>query len=584
MRDLFIGFDANGRKLYLTPEQRKSTHMHVIGTTGSGKSKFLEWMIRGDIRNGEGLCLIDRHGSLYEDVVKWCAYHNLLDRDIILLNPSEGDYVKGFNPFQKSQAELSVQIDNQITVILRAWGTENTDETPSLERWLRCVMEAIVEKEQSIVASEYLIDFFEPEVRDYLTSSLSRQLTQSDWRSISEAKTPRQFYIDMQMLSTRNRLTRFLCSPQICRFMGMQDNNIDIGEIMDQGKILLVNLRPSDYLSRQNSKVFGALLVNEFFEQAFRRKRDPFGNPPKPFYVYIDEFQEFVNTPDIAEMLDEVRKCGVHLILAHQRFGQIERASEDLLDAVLTNAKIRAVFGGSRRETAKLLVEEMFVNQLDLKEIKKAIWTTKFWPVYGRDKVYGAGHGSQAGTSASSGLSLGQSMQFTSGEGWFGLPVEVGSTTSQVDLSGSTSFEGESDFESEADIPIFYPMPFEELSSLEYWSLEEQIWRMSEALKGQFTRHCFVQVPGQKTQPMLVPLVREYNLFQEVLIEYQQELYNQIRALPAATVDKLLGQAREQLELKAQELALTQPRKRVGRLERVTSRKIPKLSAKVMRE
>lgn len=559
MSNLFIGFDAHGKKLYLTPEQR-ATHMHVIGSTQSGKSKFLEWIIRGDIKNGEGLCLIDPHGTLYEEIIRWCAYRNLLDQNIILLNPSNGDYVKGFNPFRKTQADLSVQINNQIIAILRAWGAENTDQTPSLERWLRCVLEAIVENNQTIVAVEYLIDFFEPEVRGYLTSSLSRRLTQSDWKSIAGAKNPRQFYIDMQMLSTRNRLTRFLGSDQICRFMGMKDNNIGIGDIMDQGKILLVNLRPSDYLSRQDSKLFGALLVNEFFEEALRRERDPLGNPPDPFYLYVDEFQNFVSTPDIGDMLDQVRKFGLHLILAHQRLGQIERAVEDVIDAVFTNAKVRAVFGGLKRDAAKLVAEEMFVNQLNLKEIKKAIWTTKFWPVYGRDKVYTRGEGSQTGTSASSGLSLGESTKFTSGEGWFGLPVEAGSMTSEVGVSGSAQSKGESEFEGEADIPIFYPVPFKELSSVEHWSLEEQIWRMSDALKGQFARHCFVQVPGQKTQPMLVPFVKEYHMFNKDLLQYKKIVNHQVKALPTNEVDKLLEEQTKQLELVAKNNEKIEPK------------------------
>jgi hypothetical protein len=132
MKGLFIGFDANGREIYL--DFKENPHFHVIGSTRTGKSKLLEWMIRQNIKNGEGFCLIDPHGFLYDDIVKWCTYH-YFDEDIILLNPSEGDYVNGFNPFRRSQAELSVQIDNQITVILRAWGATDSNETPSLERW-----------------------------------------------------------------------------------------------------------------------------------------------------------------------------------------------------------------------------------------------------------------------------------------------------------------------------------------------------------------------------------------------------------------------------------------------------------------
>jgi hypothetical protein len=545
MNKLFIGFDANGKKIYLTPEDR-ATHMHVIGSSGSGKSKFLEWMIRGDIKNGQGLCLIDPHGTLYEDIVKWTGYHWLTDREIILLNPSSGDHVVGFNPFRKTEGDIAVQVDYQITATIRAWGLENTDETPTLERWLRCIFQALIEKNQTISAARYLINYFEDEVRQYLTSKLSKEIIRQEWRELSASKTPKQF--QDEILSTKNKLFRFLCSDQIQRFMGLTEPVLDLGKIMDEGKILLVNLADSDELSRDNSRLFGALLVNEFFQQAKRRKRDQWGNPPKPFHLYIDEFQNFV-TPDIGYILDQTRKFGLHVILAHQRLGQMEERDKDVIDAVLTNAKIKAVFGGLRRKDARLMVEEIFVNQLNLKEIKKAIYQTKFWPKYSRDKVYTTSHSHGSGESTSEAISIGTSDQFTEGEGWFGAPGLTSTTESQASGSASGQMEADTYGDAEADIPIFIPVPFKELTSEEYWSLEEQIWRMSDALKEQFPRHCFIKVLNQKTQPMLVPMVKEYHLFEKDLLKYQKELYAQVKALPRQDVDKLLEEQKEDLEI-----------------------------------
>jgi len=334
MKGLFIGFDANGKKIFSTPEDRASTHMHVIGSSGSGKSKFLEWMIREDIKNGQGLCLIDPEGTLYEDIVQWAGYHWLTDRGIILLNPSSADHVIGFNPFRDIGGDIAVQVDYQITATIRAWGLENTDETPTLERWLRCIFQTLIEKRQTIIAARYLINYFENEVRDYLTSELSKEIIQEEWKELSSSKTPKQF--QDEILSTKNKLFRFLCSDQIQRFMGLNEPALDIGKIMDEGKILLVNLADSESLSHANATLFGALLVNEFFQQAKKRKNDQWGNEPKPFYLYIDEFQDFVTTPDIGRMLDQVRKRGLHLILAHQRFGQIETKQADVIESVST--------------------------------------------------------------------------------------------------------------------------------------------------------------------------------------------------------------------------------------------------------
>lgn len=542
MANLFIGYNAKEKKMHLAHDVRK-THMHVIGSTGTGKSKFLEWMIREDIKKGHGLCLIDPHGSLYENIIKWCAYHNIKDRDIILINPSRGDHVIGFNPFNRFAEDVSVQVDYMITATIRAWDMEGTDETPTLERWLRCIYQTLVEKSVSLLAAEFLIDHYEATVREYLTSNLSNRLITSEWKRID---TARQRQFDDEIISTKNRLMRFLCSNQVCRFMGLSNFNIDLREAMDEGKVILVNLAESDHLSHYNAKLFGALLINEFCQQAKRRKDDEYGNPPRPFYLYMDEFQNFIGL-DVATGLDELRKFGLHFILAHQRLGQVGGKDSDIIDAILHNTKIRAVFGGLRREDAILMVEEMFVNQLDLKQVKKAIYQTKFWPKYGRDKVY----------SKTEGYSIvSATHNAPPGDGWFDSfeePTVLSTTNSNSDSDGDGNFEGYSSTQGEADIPIFIPVPFKEISSMEYWSLDEVKWQMSDALKGQFSRHCFIQIPEQETQPMLVPLVKNLYVEQEEIAEYEQYLYEQSKALPALEVDRLIVEERKMLEQKALE-------------------------------
>src|SRR5688572_27325558 len=95
--EMVLGWRADGRSVVLSPEMRRTTHMHVIGGSGTGKSKFLEWMIRSDLRDGRGLCLIDWHGTLYNDVLRSCAYHDVGAngdfRSVVLLNPSQPDFI-----------------------------------------------------------------------------------------------------------------------------------------------------------------------------------------------------------------------------------------------------------------------------------------------------------------------------------------------------------------------------------------------------------------------------------------------------------------------------------------------------------
>jgi hypothetical protein len=299
--------------------------------------------------------------------------------------------------------------------------------------------------------------------------------------------------------------------------MGLPDRTLDLKAIMDEGKVLLVNLAPSDDLSEENARVFGALLVNEFFECARRRQKDIRGRDPKPFYLYMDEFQNFVSL-DIADMLDQVRKFGLFAVLSHQRFGQL---GENITDAVLTNCRIKAVFGGLTAASARLMAEEMFINKLDTKKIKVAIYQTKFWPKEETRQVrtHSTSHTSSSGwneSSATGSFSGNSTGEFFGPDQWFSSPGAMGSSSgesrgsSSMSGSGSSGSDSYGESDSVADIPVFVPVPFQELSSVQYYSLDEQLTELTAALKEQYARHCFIKLPGEDTQPLLVPKVEQF--------------------------------------------------------------------------
>jgi hypothetical protein len=528
--------------------------MHVIGSSGSGKSKFLEWMIRGDLRNRQGFALLDPHGTLYHDVLQYCAHH-VLDREVILLDLSQPDSIIGFNPFQRPpDGDISVHVDRRITATMHAWNTPNTDETPTLARTLRLIYTVMLETNLSLPQVAHLIDFNADEIRDHLIDQLATPIVQKEWRELQSLKA--REWRD-ETLSAKNRLFKFLTSPTLARFMGVEGRSLNLREIMDQGKVLLVNIAPSDHLSHENARVFGALLVNEFFECALRRKKDRFGNDPSPYYLYMDEFQNFVSL-DIAEMLDQVRKFGLFQVFSHQRFGHLD---ENLIDAALTNCKIKAVFGGLPYENAERMARELFIGELDPKKIKAAIYQTKFWPKYSRDKIYTKtiSHSSVSGTTSSSASGF---MSTTSaGEAfgpsdWFSTPVQVGAST--FDSSGFSEMSGTSelnadtysDSEGEADVPIFIPGPFQELSSQQYYSIEEQVVELTAALKEQYGRHCFIKIHNEQTQPLLVPFVRQFYTSGKNQAWYCEKQLKKQNALPVAEVDQLL-ESQESALLKA---------------------------------
>ena len=305
MKPLFLGYDARGKPIRLKPDDRR-IHMHVLGSSGSGKSRFLEWMIRGDLKNRQGFCLVDPHGELYDAVVAYAARY-ALDRDIVLLNLSERDTVVGFNPFRRSKdTDVSVQVDRRITATMHAWGVENADETPTLARTLRLIYTIMMGQGIGLPQAEHLLNFSAKDVRGFLIDRLQTPLIRREWMELHELKS--KDFRD-EILSAKNRLFKLLTSSALKRFMGLAEFSIDLREVMDQGKVLLVNLRQSKNLSHEAARTFGALLVNEFFESAIQRTTSP-GRDPKPYYLYLDEFQNFVSL-DIVRMLAEVRKFGL---------------------------------------------------------------------------------------------------------------------------------------------------------------------------------------------------------------------------------------------------------------------------------
>lgn len=541
-----IGHNAVERPIQLSPDQCRA-HMHVIGASGSGKSKFLECLLRIFLRIRQGFCLIDPHGTLYNAVLAYCT-HFVLKREIILLDLSQSGQIISFNPFQRARgADVSVLVDRRIKATMHAWNVVNTDQTPTLERTLRLIYTIMIERGVNLPQVQHLIDWQARDIRAPLIEQLESPLIRREWQELQQL-TRREWR--EEILSAKNRLFRFLTSPALCRVMGVPGRTLDLQPIMDRGALVFVNLAPSDHLSEEQGRVFGSLFVNEFFETARRRKPTHPGHDPEPYYLFIDEFQNFVSL-DMCDMLDQVRKFGLFLTLAHQRFGQLD---EKITDAILANCRIKAVFGGLPVQSARLMAEELFIGELDPKRVKVAIYQTKFWPKYQRDKVYTrststtTSSGTTTGNSHSSSYGSGESRTFQPGDWFFSFPEETslskskGRETGDVSSHQASDSFGMSESESVADVPILMPVPFEELSNIQYYTPEEQLIELTAALKEQFQRHCFIKIHEQQTQPMLVPFVKSFYTTPKNRDWYVQRCLKQQQALPAAEVDRLIEQ------------------------------------------
>src|SRR5205085_1542511 len=183
--------------------------------------------------------------------------------------------------------------------------------------------------------------------------------------------------------------------------IGQTTRTIDFPSVLDQHKILLVNLAGQGAISGDEQQLLGTLFVNELLTAAFARPK----TRRAPFYLAIDEFQHFV-TKDICEILDGGRKFGLHLILAHQLLNQLKARDPEVYYSTLTNSRTKVVFGGMNDEDLDILSRELFTGEFDPDEIKDEIWQTKFRPVETTRTI--ASHSSGESSSESSAVSSGE--------------------------------------------------------------------------------------------------------------------------------------------------------------------------------
>jgi len=329
-------------------EKDRRVHFYVVGASGTGKSKFLEFLIRQDIRKGNGFGVIDPHGDLIEDIKSYLALalsKNELEEKVIPIDPTDEDYTVAFNPLEKidgiSPAEISAELVSAFKKIwFDSWGAR-------MEDLLRNTLIALIEAELTLTdLPRFLID---EDFRDNVLERVTHPIAQRYFRRFNSlAPRTREEWSE----STLNKVNAFLSDDRIREMFSFQKSSFSLREIMDNRKILLLKLDRGRL--KENGDLIGSLFMTKIRMAAFSRTDIP-KEERVPFYLYIDEFQNFA-TKTFIDTLSEARKYGLSLIMAHQNLSQLPR---DLQDSILTNCGIQCYFRVSRRD-AEILAKEAF--------------------------------------------------------------------------------------------------------------------------------------------------------------------------------------------------------------------------------
>src|SRR3989344_977078 len=303
-------------------------HTDVVGKTGVGKTAFLKNMALQDIQNGEGLAIIDPHGEFVEEVLDSIPTHRM--NDVVYFNPADMDHPVSFNIMDSPDPRYKHLIaSGLIGIFTKIWANV---WSARMEYILSNTILALLDTPGTTLLGipRMLVD------RDYrqkIINNLTDPVVKSFWINEYEEWEPR--YRNEAIAPVQNKVGQFLNVSLIRNIVGQGKNTIDIDEIMNSGKILLVNVSKGR-IGEDNSAILGAMIITKIQLSAMERVRIP-EEDRKDFYLYVDEFQNFA-TDSFVNILSEARKYRLNLIIAHQYIGQlVTDASTAVRDAVFGN-------------------------------------------------------------------------------------------------------------------------------------------------------------------------------------------------------------------------------------------------------
>jgi hypothetical protein len=345
----------------------RDRHLYVLGATGTGKSTLLANLICQDIREGRGICLIDPHGDLYDQIVESLPLNRA--NDVVMFNPSQLDRAPGLNVLECTGPNRSVQVNVAINDLLKTFDRMYDMRVaggPMFETYFRNALWLLLESGlPAATLMELSLVFESTEYRQFLLARCRHPAVVGFWKDIAEAACGDTSLASMAPYIT-SKLNSFTCNAVIRPIIGQAESTIDFRKIMDRQGILLVKL-PKGLLGEFDAQLLGSFLLSRIFAGATGRANVPAHKRP-PFHLYVDEFQNFVND-GVAFMLAEARKYGLHLTLANQNLSQLAAnvGRQNLLDAVLGNVGSLIAFrvGPPDAEKLRLYTEPEF-SALDL--------------------------------------------------------------------------------------------------------------------------------------------------------------------------------------------------------------------------
>lgn len=323
----------NQDRLFGVKRKDRRQHMYIMGKSGCGKTALLHNLAVQDIMNGDGLCIVDPHGEFVESVLGKIPQARA--KDVIYFNPADTDYHIGFNPLELPDTKYKHLVSSGLMAIFtKIWANV---WSARMEYIMNNAILALLDTPGSTLLgiNRILVD---KDYRQLIIANVKDPVVKAFW--VNEYETWRDQFRNEAIAPIQNKVGQFLSTSIIRNVVGQQKSTMNIFDIMNTGKIFLVNVSKGR-IGEDNSALLGAMLITKIQLAAMERVRIP-EDERRDFYLYVDEFQNFA-TDSFAGILSEARKYRLNLILAHQYIGQLVT-----MGSTMTSTKVRdAVFGNA---------------------------------------------------------------------------------------------------------------------------------------------------------------------------------------------------------------------------------------------
>lgn len=309
----------------------RNKHIYVIGKTGMGKSTLLENMTIQDMQAGNGLAVVDPHGEYAEKMLDFVPKERI--GDVIYLNPADLEWPIAFNIVEQVNTEHRHLVASGLMGVFKKMWPDVW--SPRMEYILSNTILALLENPDSTLLgiNRMLAD---KDYRKKVISNVQDPAVKSFWQT-EFARYNERFQTEA-IAPIQNKAGQFISAPIIRNIVGQVKSSINMREVMDTKKILILNLSKGK-VGEDYSRLLGAMMITKLQLAAMSRVDIPI-EQRSPFYLYVDEFQNFA-TESFAAILSEARKYGLSLILAHQYITQMD---ETVRDAVFGNVGTMATF------------------------------------------------------------------------------------------------------------------------------------------------------------------------------------------------------------------------------------------------